>query len=120
MNARNLKSDDLSTLIKMCNNDENETNSQDDDYQNIYLTAMLDNKKVGSLLKSIRLIKSMTLVDIETITGISYQQIKKYEDNKSRISIANLNRVITALGLKAELVIVSNPIKKDAKVEQQG
>ena len=110
MNALDTKTSNINTLVQMLHSDSSET--QEEESQNIYLTSMLDNKKVGSLLKSIRLIKSMTLVDIEGITGISYQQIKKYEDNKSRISITNLRRVIEALGLKAELVITSTPAKK--------
>ncbi len=82
------------------------------EYQDINLTTILDNKKIGSFLKSIRLIKSMTLLDIEAITGISYQQVKKYEDNKSRISILSLNTLMDALGLKAELVIKSSASAK--------
>jgi hypothetical protein len=109
MNALDTKTANINTLVKMLHSASDETQEEE---QNIYLTSILDNKKIGSLLKSIRLIKSMTLVDIETITGISYQQIKKYEDNKSRISITNLKRVIEALGLKAELIITSAPAKK--------
>ena len=88
--------------------------AKDDDlgHQNINLTTILDNKKIGSLLKSIRLIKAMTLIDIEAITGISYQQIKKYEDSKSKISIESLKVVLQALGLSAELVIQSKDSAK--------
>jgi len=103
MNTLDNKTNNINTLIKMLN----QNTQEEGENEGIYLTTFLDNKRVGSLLKSIRLIKSMTLVDMETITGISYQQIKKYEDNKSRISIANLKRVLEALDLKAELVISS-------------
>ncbi len=82
------------------------------EHQDIHLVTILDNKKIGSLLKSIRLIKSMTLIDIQNITGISYQQIKKYEDNKSKISIESLKVVLQALGLSAELVIQSKDSAK--------
>jgi hypothetical protein len=103
MNTLDNKTNNINTLIKMLN----QNTQEEGENEGIYLTTFLDNKRVGSLLKSIRLIKSMTLVDMETITGISYQQIKKYEDNKSRISIANLKMVLDALDLKAELVISS-------------
>ncbi len=112
MHAFDNKTNNFSTLIKMLNHD----TSEEENDNNIYLTTFLDNKKVGNLLKSIRLIKSMTLVDIEAITGISYQQIKKYEDNKSRISIANLKMVLEALDLKAELVISSISFKEKEEV----
>ncbi len=82
-----------------------QTNGSDDGDFDINLD--LDNKKIGSFLKSMRLIKLMTLMDIQNITKISYQQIKKYEENKSRISINNLQLILSALGLSCTLNITN-------------
>jgi hypothetical protein len=87
--------------------------TSDNEQGNFEINLDLDNKKIGSFLKSMRLIKLMTLMDIQNTTNISYQQIKKYEENKSRISVNNLELILGALGLSCTLHITNNQSSED-------
>jgi hypothetical protein len=93
--------------------------SNGDNDGNFNVTLELDNAKIGSFLKSMRLIKLMTLMDIQNATKISYQQIKKYEENKSRISINNLASILEALGLYSSLQITTETFKENTKNDKK-
>jgi transcriptional regulator with XRE-family HTH domain len=65
----------------------------------------LDNATIAKAMKGLRLILEKALKDIENQTGISYQQVRKYEMNKSKINIDALTKIFDALGYSLSLTI---------------
>lgn len=65
----------------------------------------LDNATIAKTIKILRLISEKNLADIGNQLGISYQQVSKYEMNKSKINIDKLIKIFNALGYSLSLTI---------------
>ena len=48
------------------------------------------NKRIGSAIKQLRLIRGMTQTDMASRLGITFQQLQKYETGKNRVSADRL------------------------------
>jgi len=60
------------------------------------------NKRIGSAIKQLRLIRGMTQEHLATILGVSFQQLQKYERGKNRVSAARLVLIAEAFNIPVQ------------------
>jgi transcriptional regulator with XRE-family HTH domain len=72
----------------------------------------LNSETFGQYIKNLRILQCKTLTDVGKAAKVSYQQVKKYENNKTAISIKNANKIVKALGFEMEILLT--PIEKES------
>lgn len=77
---------------------------------------------IGDKLKELRTLKGYTLMQLEKISGVSYVQITRYENNKSKPTERVLNKLSKALGVDSNvfrLAAESKSIIKDEDLDKR-
>lgn len=81
-------------------------------------------RQIGSRIRARRIAVSMTQVELGVRTGVSFQQVQKYESGSNRISVGRLHQIASALGVTIEDVMGSTdpadvrPGSQDASPEE--
>ena len=70
-------------------------------------------KNISAQLRHTRLLSSITQKDLARKVGVTYQQIQKYENGKSRISAVKLYRLLNALNVPYEEFFKATPKEKE-------
>ncbi len=83
---------------------------------------------VGTVLRQIRLSQGFTLQSLAERSGVTYQQIQKYETGANRLSVSRLFLLTNSLGVTAahflqqvqdQMEIDSHPEKHPERAEQR-
>ncbi len=73
-----------------------------------------ENKRIGQLIKEIRIARGMTQMKLSEFIGVSYQQVQKYEKGSDNISVERLKQIAKAVNVP---VIFFLPLAAEAVAE---
>ena len=62
-------------------------------------------KKLGAAIRSARKKQKISLKDVAAQTGVTFQQLQKYECGENRITVFRLIQIAKAIGIKATDII---------------
>lgn len=68
---------------------------------------------LNNLIKNKRVLLGYSLREFEKITGINYQQINRYEENKIEISSKNLNTMLDILNINKDSIVTDTNVVSD-------
>lgn len=80
---------------------------------------ILKNKEIGGMIKTVREDMGISQTRLGNLVGVSYQQIQKYENGKSTLSVEKLERIATALTTPVSHFFGSYT-KKNHKIKEEG
>ena len=69
------------------------------------ITFNANGAETAQTIKILRALSGKALLNLEEITEISYQQIRKYETNKTKMNIDKLKKIFDALGYNLTLTV---------------
>ncbi len=77
------------------------------------------NLQIGAKIKSLRKTSGITQIDLANSMGLSYQQIQKYENGKTKITIERLKQFADIFRIPLETFIKDNvPFDKIFKIKE--
>jgi transcriptional regulator with XRE-family HTH domain len=74
-----------------------------------------EDRRIGKLLRALRLMRRMTQGELGACAGVSFQQIQKYEQGINRIGAGRLKVLSAALGVPATHFFAEPPDRNSAK-----
>jgi transcriptional regulator with XRE-family HTH domain len=78
------------------------------------MTSIFD-VALGSKIRSLRRSRGLSLTELGTIVGVSYQQVQKYESGRSEMSAARVWDIAQALGVDVTAVFSAASVGLDKK-----
>jgi len=77
-------------------------------------------KELGARIRACRKLRAMSQKELATKSGVSFQQIQKYELGSNRVSSSRLQRIADALGITPAVLFgqeadANDGVPKDAK-----
>ena len=64
----------------------------------------LELEKLGKRIKQVRKHKNMTLLDLETISGINDSDLSRYEQGKENLEFLTIYKIAKALGVDVHVL----------------
>ena len=71
-------------------------------------------ERLGSNIRTARLLQRKTLEEVADVLGVSYQQLQKYEAGINRLSVVRLDEIANALGVDPARLIPRNGSPEEA------
>lgn len=85
------------------------------------LNAINRNREIGLRIKSLREKRRISQAVLGEAIGVSYQQVQKYENGATPLTIERLEQIAAALGIDPADILSKKPSEKvDEKIEGYG
>ena len=78
-----------------------------------------DDKRIGRLLRTRRLLCGMSQVELGKSIGVSFQQVQKYERGINRVGAGRLSKLAEALGVSAGYFFTDGPGREPAAASNE-
>jgi transcriptional regulator with XRE-family HTH domain len=69
---------------------------------------------IGGLIRITRKTQGISQMKLAAKLGVSYQQVQKYENGKTRITVPRLAQISNALGISAHILLNAEPAISDS------
>jgi transcriptional regulator with XRE-family HTH domain len=69
----------------------------------------MNTKNVGDTIRALRKLRGFTQEDLAEKLGVSYQQVQKYENGETQLTIDRIHRIASALDVPVEELLSSTP-----------
>jgi transcriptional regulator with XRE-family HTH domain len=69
---------------------------------------------IGGLVKIARKTQGISQMKLAAKLGVSYQQVQKYENGKTRITVTRLAQISNTLGISAHILLNAEPAISDS------
>lgn len=77
----------------------------------------MDNKSIINRIRTLRIERNFSQENMADELGITYGAYSKWENNKTRLNIDNLNRLADILKVPVEYILLGNSYNKEAHQE---